>query len=231
MPKLLFLTFAFLQALSVSAQLQAKQIDSVLLGNPDDSTIQNRLEEKLDHLYGFEMGGFYDHSIIHAPDNAFTLFTFEGESCGAYCNPVYEAYAVVTHGKSNEKSIQPLDDVIGPVERIIRIEADKYLIMTSYWGRARSIESVNCYTASLLMLSDTLSATWNFESCTSNLASENEEIYELDYHPETQTITYRFAWYEETEDWPIYIESGSWEYVNGTFEQSSPPKKEYIESR
>ena len=204
---LLLSTFAFAQGEDFDFDhvdfLKANQSlpDSALMAQAIDSLNAHYEEEGFDYLHG---------STNRSPDGAFTLYTFHGIGCGAYCNPFAEAVAKI---KTTEGDVYfgPFEDewVNMAIDSIISIDKARgyYLILGESGGKPRGIESVSCRNACLVQLyPKKLSQVWGISSCTSNFAYEEEQdgpwLYELNYNTQTKIITYAFRWYEEDEEYP-----------------------------
>ena len=52
-------------------------------------------EFALDEEFEKEMGGVLEQGeLTSTPDEKYTFYSFEGESCGAYCNPFWETFII-----------------------------------------------------------------------------------------------------------------------------------------
>lgn len=182
----------------------------------EDSTIINTVFTSL--LEDLEENeSWYGGLITYAPDSAFKIFVFSGESCGAYCQPRYYTFFESANNPQNEPYFTEAYDFQGEVDSIIKVENGKYLIFTQYGGRARSIESMECISVTLISLEDSLEQTWDFSICTSNLVSEDRSICSMTYNKHAQQIFYRYKYYSWADMTTTFLKSGSWQYKNGSF--------------
>lgn len=110
-----------------------------------------RTSQELDSLWDAQFSNMYlnDGQIFYAPDSSFSIFLYEGEDCGAYCNPFWESY--IHYLKNGYEIIEKSD--FKAITAIHKLPDGKYLILESSYGRPASVLTVECRKAHLLSFS------------------------------------------------------------------------------
>ncbi len=166
--------------------------------------------------------------VYYSPDFKFKIFSFEGESCGIYCNAFYENF-IDFHSEGNSNiSIKNIKKIQGKIDSLIQLDSISYLVFTNYAIRPRSIESIDCKVVYQLKLGKTYPSIWELKSCGSNLASDDDVLCELIYDKTTKSILYKYQMYEEDDPTSTYMLSGKWKYVNGNYIESEKRREVFL---
>ncbi len=210
---------------SVLGQVNLERLRSLPLNSDLDSIILAEIYDSLSVEYSPEDNMHIDEGYIVAPiDSSFKVYIFEGEGCGAYCNPFWEIFWSWENEKENHLEIDEAEGVNENIDSILRLSENQYLLFGHSHGRARGIEGVGCKTVSLVQMGDDPNIIWHFDVCTSNLASEDQWICEMVYDAKSKAINYRYQWYEEQQEYRSYLLEGQWEYNGTTFIQTQHVK-------
>ncbi|MCI4668875.1 MAG: hypothetical protein MRZ79_12130 [Bacteroidia bacterium] len=218
------MTHYLLPILLLPGLLMAQDFDSQVFiknnyGNMEDSLLGQLV---LDSLQKYENEGrsfsYHEQNSIQSDDKKLKVFQFEGEFCGAYCNP-YHLSQLRYENSSSDDAIYFQDENIldFDVEKIIYMAPKLYLIIGQQWGRIRSVESVWGYRTVLLELEKGMKARFEMDVMTSNLVELERPRAELKYHPKSQRITYLYDYYEE-EDLDFFTVSGEYKFNGKNFE-------------
>jgi hypothetical protein len=196
-----------------------RQILCFYLEQDFNSGISN---DALDREFIEEMGGeLMEGEIMYAPDSSFAIFNYEGESCGAYCNPFWESY--VYSYRSN--SVIPTDIEFSAIDDIYLLDDGRYLIREYSYGRPASVYSVECGLVRLISFQDgsiieheVYQGDKTFGYCQETGVDIDDGPY-VYYQAESKTIqyyygqNYLFEWNEDVDT----IRKGALKLENGVF--------------
>ena len=186
--------------------------DSLIAQHALDSLNQGLIQESSE--------SWYFGAIHSSNDQKLKIFHFEGESCGAYCNPQYLSAVLIQNSNQEKMMVKEIDFLDFKITSIVPIESSNlYLIMGTCSGRPRGIEGTWGYTAALCMIGESFEKDWEFSSITSNLVDRDDALSELHYHPKTQSISYRYDWYDDHDEFKSYRVNGLWKFDGHTFQE------------
>lgn len=230
MKKLLLSTFLliFATANSIAQEFYADSLNQMHFSPDADQEVMEQLralhyyvdpKEGKEALAEMEQAPeIYFDKVYYAPDSLIRIYRYTWETCGAYCN-TNEVILLAYHDSlKNLLHFSPLfRNFRGQIDTIHKVETGKYLILGSYGARTRSIETINCLSATLFALSHSPNEHWCFDICTSNLVTIDREICSLTYKPETKEISYRYKYYNWDRLDLFYTKTGTWFYLDGTY--------------
>ncbi len=197
------------------------------------SILQRKNKKLVDSLLNNNNPIYTDGNIVYAPDGKFKIFVFEGNDCGAHCSTFYSAFI---HIPSKNKDLIKSIDLL-PVTGIYKLPDEKYLILQkgidgggnliddivqatllSFKGREITEHpivypnAINKPKKCLYLLQSEV-LTDNFNSG-SNTA-------QINFDPKNRRLNYHYLSSEhraiEEDTGTIYIHSGYFDYINGTF--------------
>lgn len=169
-----------------------------------------------------EPGGFETANIYWPPDSAFRIIHFEGESCGAYCNPYNLGY-IVPRGEAPNDSIE-FD--IDPVTNIYYIDLSVqrvYLVFQGQWYRPRGIEGayqlrVDAVGADLKPAKIFQTTNYNGDTTWSSFITASTSTFTqddpvLEFDEDSWEIRYEYSEYAEDE----FFSTGDFERIKGAY--------------
>lgn len=192
-------------------QIASQFIDSVSLYS--DAT--------LDSILGEERINIRTNKNIRTSKDVFRIYTFEVESCGAYCNS--EWYSMLHFPFQNKMRSTEIN--LNSVDTIHELKDGTYLIIDQSSHRPTSVYTVYCENAYRFALhpesreeSFTLEKIIGF--CQEN-GVEFEENPKISYDPKSQILHYQYGnnyAYSHGVDVDT-IRKGAFKYQNGRFER------------
>jgi hypothetical protein len=226
--------FFLIILLSLDANFAVAQLKSI----DELNTAKNHLQQdssiikKLIDLHNYvdtTEEGYWPNDFEEAPrieidqtyysaDSLLRLFRYSWEECGHYCNTNDNNIVAFREAKGKPYTFIFAHKMRGTIDSVVLLEKGKYLLLSSYGQRARSIESQNCLRASVFSIADS-SITWVFNICTSNLVLQDElkdEVH-MQFNKRTQILSYRYKFYHYDEPERIYVKSGDWFFSDGRF--------------
>ena len=193
------------------------------MGYPRDTVlIDQELEGEFEALGNLTLE---QGTVVHSPDGRFTILVYEGEGCGAYCNPIWESFIVFEVGGGLVSKRMNFNTI----SEIVDMKDGNYLILETSYGWPASTYSVDCGFASLITFEDTNVITLpafdgetSFGYCQEMDVDMNEAPYiyydearaELDYH---YGNNYGFSHGIDVDT----LRNGVFSYENGSFELES----------
>ena len=216
------------QTVSDSIQLEqyVRDMKMSLIGEEIDVDLPPEEQDSLLSVLLFESRSSVENAgVVKSPDGAFTVFYVEGNSCGAYCNPIYAANLHSDDGKI-VKEIEA-----AWVTAIHKLPDGKYLLLDESWARPASVFTVTCKSVLVFAIGDTSiteepfvhldpdKEETGFSFC-HRYGDEVEVEPMLDYDPSEQTLRYRYSdnnFYPAGGDM-IFVYNGTFRYKNGRFE-------------
>lgn len=178
-------------------------------------SMTSALNEELEQGMSWHHGEFY-----LSDDGLLKIYHFSGEGCGAYCNPFYQSIVSIDNPENDASNFFEVDGLDFSLDSIVTLRKDRfYLIFGNHSGRPRSVESVWGQTAALCSIDEGFKIVWQFNATTSSMVGIDSPVSEISYDPATITITYRYDWYNEMDDFKPYRVSGTWKFNGVTFEE------------
>lgn len=171
---------------------------------------------------------WYNWSVQASADGRFKVFHFEGESCGAYCNPYFMSVLSIYNPHDQSHACYETDEFFFELDSIIALEEGTYyLVFGHHFGRPRGIEGAWGQTVILCSLEDGFKIKWQFQATTSNLVDRDEATAEISFNAQDLTLSYVYDWYEEEEDFRAFRASGIWKFNGADFEEQEKTKVYY----
>lgn len=199
-------------------------------GQVSDSTIcklaldslTSELNEELEQGMSWDYGALYK-----SDDGLIKVYHFSGESCDAYCNPFYQSIFLIGSTENDSNKFIETYELDFDLDSIITLEKGKfYLIFGNHSGRPRGVESVWGQTVVLCSIDDGLEYRWRLESTTSSLVEKDAPLSEISFDSDKMTVSYRYDWYDEMDEFKMYRVSGTWRFNGFSFEEEER-KAEY----
>lgn len=195
-------------------------------------------DTQLDSLLNEQHMSFASARFIYAPDSTFVIYIVELESCGAYCNPLWETWI---HFNDESRYVYKSTEVSNVVE-INKMSDGKYMLVESESTRPAGFYTQTAYNVSLVTFPDH-NITFHPVVCESVNAnatrfdkrfSIHQEFtmdeftdFTLKYSAQTQTLEYAYA-----NDMNIccnvdsaYEWTGNMIYKNGCFAKQNETRK------
>jgi len=192
-------------------QIASQFIDSVTLYS--DSELDSILWEDRIHIR--------TNKTIRTPKDAFRIYTFEVESCGAYCNS--EWYSMLHFPFENKMRSTEIN--LNSVDTIHELKDGTYLIIDQSSHRPASVNTIYCENTYRFVLhpesreeSFTLEKIIGF--CQEN-GVELEENPKISYDSKSQILHYQYGnnyAYSHGVDVDT-IRKGAFKFINGRFER------------
>lgn len=179
------------------------------------NSLTSELQEEAGQGMSWDWGATY-----RSDDGFMKIYHFAGEGCGAYCNPIYQAVIAVDLPESASPQFsdtEALDYVLDSIVTLVK--GSHYLIFGTHGGRARGVEAVWGQSVVHCTIDPGFTVKWHLRSTTSNLVEMDTPLSEIAFDPARKTISYRYDWYDEMDDFKIYRVSGIWQFNGQTFEE------------
>lgn len=197
-------------------------------GKVEDSTIcqmaidslTSELNEEPEQGMSWDYGAFYksDEGLIK-------IYHFSGEGCGAYCNPFFQSIVSIDNPVNNSTDFIETDELNFELDSIVTLKKGSfYLIFGNHSGRPRGVESVWGQTVVLCSIDEGFKIIWRFKSTTSSMVAIDSPLSEISFDPNKMTISYRYDWYDEMDEFKTYRVSGTWKFNGVTFEEEEEEK-------
>ena len=217
---LICLLLGLLPHLTPAQEIDIEQLILDTHAKVSDTTLtQIVLDSLMTELKDVSGISWYRGAFHQSPDSLIKVYHFYGESCGAYCNPVF-TYVIGIWDEA-ESVYQFHQEEVGldfQIDSIVSLgAAHLYLIFGTHSGRPRSVEGTWGSDVLLCSIESGYRQIWKFESTTSNLVELESPLSELSFDYPTKTIRYQYDWYDEQHDFKSYRVSGKWKFENGTF--------------
>lgn len=191
-----------------------KVADSTICEMAIDSLTAALNQEKVQEM-SWDYGAFYQ-----SDDGLINVYHFSGEGCGAYCNPFYQSIVSIDMAENDSHDFMETDGLNFDLDSIVTLEKGRfYLIFGKHIGRPRAVESVWGQTVVLFSIDEGLKDVWHFKSTTSSMVETDAPCSEISFDPNNMTISYRYDWYDEMDEFSIYRVSGIWTFNGVTFEE------------
>lgn len=217
-----FLITLFLTSYSFSLLAQEFDLTSFIKANQSKIADSAICRIALDSLnLELDQGMSWDYAASITSDDEFVnLYFFAGEGCGAYCNPIYQSVISIHNPELGTNKFIETEQLDFDLDSIVTLKKGKYyLVFGNHSGRPRGVESVWGKTVVLCSLVDGFKVKWRLESTTSNLVKLDSPLSEISFDPNNKTISYRYDWYDEFDEFKPYQVSGFWRFNGVTFEE------------
>jgi hypothetical protein len=161
-------------------------------------------DDELDSLLQEQHMSFASARFIYAPDSSFVIHIIEMESCGAYCNPLWETWI---HFKDSVELVFQSPE-FSNITDIIKMPDGKYMLIETESTRPAGFYTQTAYNVSLVTFPDH-NITFHPVVCESASAdagrfdkrfSIHQEFtmdeftdFTLNYNTATQTLNYAYA--------------------------------------
>lgn len=247
---------AYADSANVTTALPSKAADS----NQDSSALKQHIREaklmyaveefsehsfnggyddkQLDSLLKEQHMSFASARFIYAPDSTFVIYIVELESCGAYCNPLWETWI---HFNDESRYVYKSTEISNVIE-INKMSDGKYMLVESESTRPAGFYTQTAYNVSLVTFPDH-NITFHPVVCENVKADADRfdkrfSIHQeftmdeftdltLKYSPQTQSLEYAYA-----NDMNIccnvdsaYEWKGNMVYKNGCFAKQNETRK------
>jgi hypothetical protein len=155
-------------------------------------------------------------SVYYSKDSSIRVFRYFWEDCGIYCFESDVVILVYADSIQNKLRFLQVDNHLrGKVNKIEKIEEEKFLIFSNSWSRAQGGGSNHHSFAALVSTTSEAEILWSFEIYSSD--QDDEAIQYLDYDNKTKMISYCHKFYDYDKPQRDYIKTGTWLYTNGNF--------------
>jgi hypothetical protein len=165
-------------------------------GGYDDAQLDSLLKEQ--HM------SFASARFIYAPDSTFVIYIVEMESCGAYCNPIWETWI---HFNDESRYVYKSTEISNVIE-INKMPDGKYMLLESESTRPAGFYTQTAYNVSLVTFPDHNitfhpvvcgSVTTDADRFSKRFSIHQEFTMDeftdltLKYSPQTQSLEYAYA--------------------------------------
>lgn len=207
--------FTFAQEFDVTRFIEAN------FGELSDSAICRLTLDSLNQDFGQEDRMSWNIGAAAASDDGkLKVYHFAGESCGAYCNPMYQSVVSIDKPMHDSHVFIHTEELNCDLDSIVTIIQGKYyLLFGNHSGRPRGVEGVWGQTVMLCSIAEGFDVIWRFQSTTSSLVDLDSPVSEIYCDPDELTISYSYDWYDELDDFKTYRANGVWKFNGATFEE------------
>lgn len=160
--------------------------------------------------------------IVYAPDSAFVIYSVVVESCGAYCNALWNSWL---HISGHADSIR-LETDFNSIDAIHILPNGVYLVLQNSWERPASVLTLTCNNAAAFVIDNSnlqfvaipYKGLPNFQFCEEN--GIDKDPPHLTWDPDLLRLEYAYAnnfAYSTGVDTSL-LYAGYFQFNNGVFE-------------